>query len=242
MSISAIQNQTSIVYPTPAQQSISEADKVSSTNIPEQIDSVKLSEESLAAQRQEKYALKTDPAQMYRDWLEMPEPRYISLPGPKDYDSLLPETQTYIDQLEVRMENASSAEERIKLDGLISFASRYGDKEMIQSDQDAFLRMRVSEVATSLKIHHFAIHNEEMSLPEGVRGPESLPGPKLLTLEDMIEYNKMVGISREQTIAEYKAIQEQERKTIESFYYGWLNGSKAIYSDPAFKGLVEENT
>ena len=242
MSITAVHNPAnSVVTPNSVDKSLATNSNTKSPINPlNQTDTIQLSEEAIAAQRQEKYALKTDPARMLKDWLATPEPRYISLPGPKDYDSLLPETQAYIDQLKSRMENATSQEERLKIDGLISFSSSYGDKEMIQSDRDAILRMRVSEVSTSLKVHHFTLKGEVIPLPEGVTRAENLPGPKMLTLEDMIAYNKRVGISEQQTTAEYNAIQERERETIEQVYYGWLNGSTSIYNDPYFKGLVNQ--
>lgn len=78
---------------------------------PQQADLVSLSSESVDAQRKEKYALKTDPVEFYKAWLDT-EPRYIYLEGPKPYEDLLPETQTYIDQLNERLKNAKSPEQR----------------------------------------------------------------------------------------------------------------------------------
>ncbi|PLA74955.1 hypothetical protein CYQ88_03385 [Hydrogenovibrio sp. SC-1] len=195
---------------------------------PQQADLVSLSSESVDAQRKEKYALKTDPVEFYKAWLDT-EPRYIYLEGPKPYEDLLPETQTYIDQLNERLKNAKSPEQRQGIEAYISGASRYGDKEMIQSDSDLKTRLRVDEVSVSLMSAHLEINNEELAVPEGLQRAESSVNAGIRSLSDVaIQLNEKIGISREETLAELAIVKKQHRANLEAFFYGWLNGSRTM--------------
>jgi|GEM_PF-4786464 len=195
-----------------------------------QNDSVSLSDEAIQAQRKEQYALKTDPVAFYNDWLET-DPRYISIPGAKPYEALLPETQAYVDQLNQRLTSAKTPEQRMQIENFISGASSYGDKEIIQSDSDVQTRWRVEETAVSLMISHLFIHNEPLAVPEGLQGPVNRPNEGRfpnLSQEVVIQQNQKVGISREQTLVEFENIEKQNRQNLESFFYGWLNGQRTF--------------
>ena len=192
-------------------------------------DTVTLSPEAIAAQRQEQYALKTDPMEFYNEWLTTEQPRSIRLEGVKPYDDLLPETQAYVDQLNERLKQAKTREQREDIQALISGASRFGDKEMIQSDSDVQTRWQVEGVALNLQIAHLEIYGEELAVPEGVKSKEDvLDDLNMITREEMIRMNEAIGISREQTLADFKAIDQQNRAALESFFYGWLNGERTL--------------
>lgn len=202
-----------------------------------QSDSVQLSPEAIQAQRQEKYALKTDPMEFYNDWLNT-SPRYLKLEGEKPYEKLLPETQAYVDQLHERLQNAQSPSERRDIEAYISGASRFGDKEMVQSDHDLETRWKVEGVAMNLQLAHLEIHNEEIAVPEGFEKPDISDHYNVLTREDMIRRNEEIGISREQTLADFAEIDRQNRQSLEDFYYGWMNGTRTL--DDAFLTRPED--
>lgn len=198
-------------------------------------DTVSISQEATQKSRAEQYALKTDPVAFYKEWLDS-DPRYLTIPGRKPYEDLLPETQAYIDQLHERLQQATTGEERMRIQGLIGTASTYGDKEMVTSDGDAIQRVKVETVALSLKVAHLEIHNEPFPRPEGFEAPERLSRFSNLndTREAMIAANEKIGISREQTLAAFAEIEERNRQVVKDFYYGWLSGSRTIENDPFF--------
>jgi len=131
-----------------------------------QADSINLSPEAIAAQRQEKYALKDDPIELFNEWLENDNPRTISFTGIKPYGEMLPETQSYIDQLNQRLEQAQTPEQRKQIEAYISGASRFGSHEMIQSDSDLETRWQVEQVSVDLMMAHSQINNEEIGLSD----------------------------------------------------------------------------
>jgi hypothetical protein len=198
-------------------------------------DTVSISEEASQKSRAEQYALKTDPVAFYQEWLES-DPRYLTLAGPKPYEELLPETQAYIDQLHERLQQATTGEDRLRIQGLIGTASSYGDKEIIDNDGDVILRRKVETVALSLKLAHLEIHNEPFPRPEGHEIPSGIDRFSDLNgfRETVIAANEKIGISREQTLAAFAEIEERNRQVVKDFYYGWLNGSRTIENDPFF--------
>ncbi|WP_321276777.1 hypothetical protein [Thiomicrorhabdus indica] len=164
--------------------------------------------QALEQERQEQYALKTDPMEFYNEWLAS-SPRYMSLPAPKPYEELLPETQAYVDQLNERLKDATTPEQRDDIRALISGASSFGDKEIVGSDSDVRLRWQVQGTALSLMFAHLEINNEELAVPEHLKGTDSdsiYKDLNMLTREDIIAGNEAIGISREQTLASFKAM------------------------------------
>jgi len=193
------------------------------------IDTVNLSPEAIAAQRQEQYALKTDPMEFYNNWLDTEQPRSIRLEGVKPYVGLLPETQAYVDQLNERFKQAKTREQREDIQALISGASRFGDKEMIQSDSDVQTRWKVEGIALNLQMAHLEIYGEELAVPDSALPSERiLEDLNMITREEMIRMNEAIGISREQTLADFKNIDKQNRAALENFFYGWVNDSRTL--------------
>lgn len=53
----------------------------------------------------------------------------------------------------------------------------------------------------------------------------------MLTREDMIAMNEEIGISCQQTLASFKAMDAQHRQSLENFFYGWMNGTRTLEDD-----------
>ncbi|WP_130536364.1 hypothetical protein [Thiomicrorhabdus indica] len=53
----------------------------------------------------------------------------------------------------------------------------------------------------------------------------------LISREAIITGNEKIGISREQTLAQFKAIDQQHRQSLENFFYDWMNGTRTLEDD-----------
>ena len=104
-----------------------------------QANSVILSPEAIAAQRQEQYAPKTA-FDLFNEWKESGATRIsIQLPvlpnQPKN-TNLLPENQQLMDSLSEKMKNTPDNHERILISNKINFLHAIGDKELFKSEAD----------------------------------------------------------------------------------------------------------
>lgn len=103
------------------------------------VNSVSLSPEAIAAQRQEQYAPKTA-FDLFNEWKESGATRIsIQLPvlpnQPKN-NNLLPENQQLMDSLSEKMKNTPDNHERILISNKINFLHAIGDKELFKSEAD----------------------------------------------------------------------------------------------------------
>jgi len=199
-----------------------------------QADSVNLSPEAIASQRQEKYALKDDPIVLFNEWLENDNPRTISFSGIKPYGELLPETQSYIDLLNQRLEQVQTPEQRKQIEAYISGASRFGSNEMIQSDSDLETCWQVEQVSVDLMMAHSQINNEEIGLPDGVKSVNGSSYSELRTLDSIPDQN----VSDSEKIA---LSEGQHSENLEAFYYGWLNGSRTLENEILSRNTLVQN-
>ena len=237
MNISAVNAATS-AYGVTNQDS--KAAMTTETGKGQQKDSVSLSPEAVAAQRKEQYALKTDPVAIYNTWLES-ESRTISFEGSKPYEDLLPETQGYIDQLNKRLEETESPEKRDQMKDYISGASRFGDKEIIRSDSDIQTRWQVEQVAVDLMMAHSEINNEEMNFPEELEKPENSAYSSIKNFGDISSSNAKSRISDQSHSEEIALSKKQSRENLESFFYGWLNGSRTMEDEISLRNVAAQN-
>jgi len=102
-----------------------------------QTDSVSVSPEAIAAQRQEQYALKDNPTELFNDWLKTGLTfKDYSIGHGGTSKTLLPENQMIIDSLRVLQRQATTSEQKAGYDNKIEFVTVIGNKEIFNSIAD----------------------------------------------------------------------------------------------------------
>jgi len=208
---------------------------------PHQTDSVNFSPAAVKVQRQDQYGVQTDPMKLYNDWVDIEPPRSISLAGPKPYDELLPETQEYIDHLNKRLEKAKSPEQREQIEAYISGASRFGDKEMIQSDSQIKTRWQVEQVTVDLMVAHSQINNEEIEVPKGLQSADGSSFSGMKTLDDISVPNTKSGTLNKSNAEKLSLSGAQHHERLEEFFYGWLNGSRTLEDEIKSREILAQD-
>lgn len=115
-------------------------------------DTVSISEEASQKSRAEQYALKDDPDLLFEEWLATaPEKAYLNFPEKREWDELLPENQTLINDLSGQASKELNEEKRRLIFDSISTIKMFGDKEIFTSLEDVGKRVQAESTAYSLK-------------------------------------------------------------------------------------------
>lgn len=157
-----------------ANQSAKVANYVQSNNTTQaqQSDTVSISQEATQKNREERYALKDDPIEIFNQWKS--EGRDFPIIGyePKPFEDLLPENQELINKLRNQAKNMPTEEDRRLIEADISTISSYGDKEIFSSREDVSKRLMTESQAATLQMRYLIEKNKGESIFKSNQGYE----------------------------------------------------------------------